>query len=129
METIEIQTTEFKLELSPKVYDGPSPYNMILLARVESSSFSAYTEIDTGTLQFDEFKHQLIMMYNKLKGTAELTGNDHQKIIFEATRTGRIKIKGTLGRFLREEDYKVDFVVEVDQTDLSKSMSMIQKDY
>ena len=41
--------------------------------------------------------------------------------------TGRIKIKGTLGRFLREEDYKVDFAVEVDQTDLSKSMSKIQK--
>lgn len=68
------------------------------------------------------------MMYNKLKGTAELTGNDHQRIIFEATCTGRIKIKGALGRFLREEDYKVDFAVEVDQTDLSKSMSKIQKD-
>ena len=61
-------------------------------------------------------------MYKSLSGTAELIGNDHQKIVFEATKTGHIKINGLLGRFLREEEYKLNFEVEVDQTDLSKSM-------
>ena len=120
--TIDIVTPNFKLELCPKVYKGSSPYNMDLHVNVVSNSFSVTTEIDTGTLQFDEFKKQLIRIYNSLSGTAELLGNDHQKIVFEATKTGHIKIAGSLGRFLREEDYKLNFEVEVDQTDLSKSM-------
>jgi hypothetical protein len=95
---------------------------MDLHVNVVSNSFSVITEMDTGTLQFDEFKKQLIKMYKSLSGTAELIGNDHQKIVFEATKTGHIKINGLLGRFLREEDYKLNFEVEVDQTDLSKSM-------
>ncbi len=127
MGLIEIATPDFKLELCPKIYDGSSPYNMILHVNVVSESFSVVTEIDTGTLQFDEFKHQLIKMYDRLSGTAELNGNDKQRIVFEATRTGHIKIKGSLGRFLQGEEYKLDFSVELDQTDLNKSMSKLKK--
>lgn len=119
---IEIVTPNFKLELCPKVYEGPSPYNMNLHVNAVSNSFSVTTEIDSGTLQFDEFKKQLIRMYDSLSGTAELIGNDHQRIVFEATKTGHIKIVGSLGRFLREEEYKLSFEVEVDQTDLGKSI-------
>ena len=127
MKTIEIITPSFKLELCPQVYEGPSPYNMIVKVNVVSNSFSVTTEIDTGTLQFDEFVQQLIRMYNDLSGTAELIGNDHQSIVFEATRTGHITIKGCLARVLREEDYKLNFSVEVDQTDLSRSMNNLEK--
>ena len=123
--TIEIAGPNFKLELCPRFFEGPSPYNMILHANVASNSFSINTEIDTGSLQFDDFKHQLIKMHNSLSGIAELIGNDHQKLVFEATRTGHIKIKGWLGRILQEEDYKMSFTVEVDQTYLSKAMSNI----
>ena len=119
---IEIVTPNFKLELCPKIYEGASLYNVILHVNAVSNSFSVITEMDTGTLQFDEFKKQLIKMYKSLSGTAELIGNDHQKIVFEATKTGHIKINGLLGRFFREEEYKLNFEVEVDQTDLSKSM-------
>ena len=126
---IEITTPDFKLTLNPKVYDGPTPYNMNLQADIVSTNFSVSTEIDTGSLQFNEFINQLIKMYNNLKGTAELTGNDNQKIVFEATRTGKIIIKGNLGRCFKAEDYKVSFAVEVDQTDLSKSVRNIEKDY
>lgn len=127
MEGFEIVTPDFKLELCPKVYEGPSPYNIILNAKVVSKSFSVTTEIDTGTLQFGEFTDQLIRMYNSLSGTAELKGNDHQNIVFEATRTGHIKIKGRLGRFIQNEDYKLDFSVEVDQSDLRKSVKSLEK--
>ena len=126
--TIDIVTPNFKLELCPKVYEGPSPYNMDLHVNVVSNSFSVITEMDTGTLQFDEFKKQLIKMYKSLSGTAELIGNDHQKIVFEATKTGHIKIAGSLGRFLREEDYKLSFEVEVDQTDLIRAMHNLQNE-
>ena len=67
-------------------------------------------------------------MYKSLSGTAELIGNDHQKIVFEATKTGHIKINGLLGRFLREEDYKLSFEVEVDQTDLSRAIHNLQNE-
>ena len=125
---IEIATPEFKLKLNPKVYDSPSLHNMNLQADIVSTNFSVSTEIDTGSLQFNEFIDQLIKMYNSLKGSAELTGNDNQKIVFEATRTGKIIIKGNLGRCFTEEDYKVSFTVEVDQTDLSKSVRNIEKE-
>ena len=125
---IEIVTPNFKLELCPKVYEGSSLYNVILHVNAVSNSFSVTTEIDTGTLQFDEFKKQLIRIYNSLSGTAELLGNDHQKIVFEATKTGHIKIAGSLGRFLREEDYKLSFEVEVDQTDLSRAIHNLQNE-
>ncbi len=123
---IDIVTPNFKLELCPKVYEGPSPYNMILNANVVSNSFSVITEIDTGTLQFDEFIQQLIRMYNSLSGTAELIGNDHQKIVFEATKTGHITINGSLGRFLRDEDYKLSFEVEIEQSYLSNTIRSIK---
>lgn len=55
MEIIEIEASFFKLNLWPKVYKGASPYNMNLRVQVLSNDFSANTEIDTGTLQFDEF--------------------------------------------------------------------------
>ena len=125
---IEIVTPNFNLELCPKVYEGASLYNVILHVNTVSNSFSVTTEIDTGTLQFDEFKKQLIRIYNSLSGTAELLGNDHQRIVFEATKTGHIKIAGSLGRFLREEDYKLSFEVEVDQTDLSRAIHNLQNE-
>lgn len=127
MEIIEIEASFFKLNLWPKVYKGASPYNMNLRVQVLSNNFSANTEIDTGTLQFDEFIHQLLRMYNSLSGMAELIGNDGQKIVFEATKTGHIKIIGNLRRFLMEEEFKLDFSVEVDQTDLSKSMNKLKR--
>ena len=127
MEIIEIEASFFKLNLWPKVYKGASPYNMNLRVQVLSNNFSANTEIDTGTLQFDEFIHQLPRMYNSLSGMAELIGNDGQKIVFEAAKTGHIKIIGNLRRFLMEEEFKLDFSVEVDQTDLSKSMNKLKR--
>lgn len=71
--------------------------------------------------------YQLLRMYNSLSGVAELIGNDGQKIVFEATKTGHIKIIGNLRRFLMEEEFKLDFSVEVDQTDLSKSMNKLKR--
>lgn len=127
MDIIEIEASFFKLNLWPKVYKGASPYNMNLRVQVLSNNFSANTEIDTGTLQFVEFIHQLLKMYNSLSGMAELIGNDGQKIVFEATKTGHIKIIGNLRRFLMEEEFKLDFSVEVDQTDLSKSMNKLKR--
>ena len=116
--TLEITTPDFKLELTPEVFEGPSPYNADLHVNVESRSFSARIDIDTGTLQLEEFFKQLKKVYDRLSGNAELKGNDGQKIAFEALKTGHIKISGAFSKFGTSEDFKLSFSAEVDQTDL-----------
>ena len=124
---IVISTKELILEIDQEVFDGPSPYNAVIHVIVDCPSFSVKTDIDSGTLQTGEFMDQIISVYDNLKGEAELKGNDGQKMVFSALKTGRIRISGNLSRCCPPEDFKLTFSIEIDQTDLKKSVDILRK--
>lgn len=123
---IEIVTNGFKLEIDTQVYDGPSAYNAIIHVSVESKSFSAKSVIDSGTLQIEAFKEQIIDVYDNLRGEAVLKGLGGQKLVFISTKTGHIKICVDLQQTNSDEDFKLSFSVEIDQTDLKQSIDKMK---
>lgn len=122
-----ISTKDFRLEINQEVFDGPSPYNAVIHVIVDCPSFSVKTDIDSGSLQTGEFVDQIISVYDSLKGEAVLRGNDGQKLAFSALKTGHIRVSGILSRCCPPEDFKLTFSMEIDQTDLKKSVDILRK--
>lgn len=123
---IKILTNGLKLEIYTQVYDGPSAYNAIIYVSVESKSFSAKSVIDSGALQIESFKEQIVDVYDNLRGEAVLKGLGGQKLVFIASKTGHIKICGELQQFNSDEDFKLSFSVEIDQSDLKQSIDKLK---
>lgn len=88
--------------------------NLSVLASQIKYRFSVTTEIDTGTVQFDEFRRQKMEMYNSLSGIAELKGNDHQRMVFWSTR--RVHTIKTVD---------IDFYLPEENTAIQVSYSLI----
>ena len=88
--------------------------NLSVLASQIKYRFSVTTEIDTGTVQFDEFRRQMMEMYNSLSGIAELKGNDHQRMVFWSTR---------LVHTIKTVD--IDFYLPEENTAIQVSYSLI----
>ena len=96
---IKIVAGNFSLEMRAVVYkNDPAFLNSNLLVSVVCGSFSGAMTMDVGSMEIENFIHQMSSMNKNMKGSARIEepyGN-HCFLEFEMDKTGHVQVHGKL---------------------------------